>query len=262
MRRILMTALVALVVILGLATAVVASGGSDSSTVTRARLERSLPVVFSNLYVDQARLLGHPALTPESLNARAMCDKHGPDVADVGPGGDWICLMSWTDPKNPMPPEGYGKFELNVHSNDCYTAAGPTKLTGFLTLTDTHGREVTNPVFEFDGCFDPSGDNSPTGVEFPSVLTVTSTSLTTDAGGQSGLQVTCGTGNDGCSGSISAAAGTVPLGTIPVAMKEESTETLALPTPVPAGADQVTFEVHLTSGFGPPSPVTLPVQGR
>ena len=33
--------------------------------------------------------------------------------------------MSWTDPKVPMPPEGYGKFELNVHSNDCYTAGGP-----------------------------------------------------------------------------------------------------------------------------------------
>ncbi len=54
-----------------------------------------------------------------------------------------------------MPTEGYGKFELNVHSNDCYTAAGPTKLTGFLTITDAHGKEVTNPAFEFDGCFDP-----------------------------------------------------------------------------------------------------------
>ena len=24
--------------------------------------------------------------------------------------------------------------------------------------------DVPNPVFEFDGCFDPHGDNSPTGV--------------------------------------------------------------------------------------------------
>jgi hypothetical protein len=32
----------------------------------------------------------------------AMCDKHGADVADVGPGGDWNCLMSWTDPEVPM----------------------------------------------------------------------------------------------------------------------------------------------------------------
>ena len=69
-----------------------------------------------------------------------------------------------------MPPEGYGKFELNVHSNDCYTASGPSKLTGFLTITDARGREVTNPVFEFDGCFDPGGDNSRHRVVSPSAL--------------------------------------------------------------------------------------------
>jgi hypothetical protein len=262
MRRIIVIVLVTIVTILGLGTAVVAGGGSDSSTVTRARLERSLPLVFSNLYVDQARLLGRPDLTPQSLNAQAMCDKHGPDVADVGPGGDWICLMSWSDPKNPMPPEGYGKFELNVHSNDCYTAAGPTKLTGFLTLTDAHGREVTNPVFEFDGCFDPNGDDTATGVVFPSVLNVTSTTLSPDADGQSGLQVTCGTGSDGCSGSVTATADEEPIGTMQIHMKEESTATLALPKPVPAGADDVTFDVELTTGVGPTSPVTLPVQGQ
>ena len=56
-----------------------------------------------------------------------------------------------------MPPEGYGKFELNVHSNDCYTAGGPSKFVGLLTITDTHGNDVTNPAFEFDGAFDPDG---------------------------------------------------------------------------------------------------------
>ena len=43
-----------------------------------------------------------------------------------------------------MPPEGYGKFEVEVHSNGCYTAGGPSKLVGFQTITDTRGREVTN----------------------------------------------------------------------------------------------------------------------
>ena len=123
-------------------------------------------------------------MTARSLHAKAMCDKHGPDVADVGPGGDWVCLMSWTDPQVPMPPEGYGKFELNVHSNDCYTAGGPSKLTGFLTITDTRGREVTNPLFEFDGCFDPGADNSATGVFFPSLFAVTTTTLTPDDEGR------------------------------------------------------------------------------
>ncbi|GAA2113626.1 hypothetical protein GCM10009843_01500 [Nocardioides bigeumensis] len=68
-----------------------------------------------------------------------MCDKAGAENTDVGPGGDWVCLVNWTDPEVPMPNEGYGKFELNVHSNDCYTASGPSKLTGFVTMTDTSG---------------------------------------------------------------------------------------------------------------------------
>jgi hypothetical protein len=260
MRRTLLTILAALVAVVALGSVVVATSG-DASSVTRARLEKSLPVTFANLYVDQARLLGRNDLTPESLHATAMCDKHGPDVADVGPGGDWVCLMSWTDPDLPMPTEGYGKFELNVHSNDCYTAAGPTKLTGFLTLTDTRGREVTNPVFEFDGCFDPNGDNTPTGTLFPSLLSVTSTTLTPDSQGHIGLQVTCGTGSEGCSGTVTVTAGDVSLGTMPIDLKEESTAKLAVPEPVPDGATEVTFTVQMATGVGPTSPVTLPVQG-
>ena len=99
----------------------------------------------------------HPRFAPRQGDVRQARRRE----PDVGAGGDWNCLMSWTDPNVPMPAEGYGKFELNVHSNDCYTAGGPSKLTGFLTMTDTRGREVTNPVFEFDGCFDPNGDNTP-----------------------------------------------------------------------------------------------------
>jgi hypothetical protein len=258
-RRTALTVLAVLVVVGGLAAAAVATGG-DSSTVTRARLERSLPVVFSHLYADQATLLGHDGVTPASLHATAMCDKHGPDVADVGPGGDWICLMGWSDPADPMPPEGYGKFELNVHSNDCWTAAGPSKLTGFITLTDTHGREVTNPVFEFDGCFDPGGDTSATGTSYPSVLNVTSTEVTPTADGTVGVQLSCGTGSDGCRGTLSATAGRTDLGSVPFTVREEATTTVDLPTAVPAGAGEVTITVTASQGVGPSSAVTLPVQ--
>lgn len=258
-RRTVLTLLAVIVVIGGLGAAAVATGG-DSSTVTRARLERSLPVVFSNRYADQAALLGHAGVTPASVHATAMCDKHGPDVADVGPGGDWICLMGWSDPNVPMPPEGYGKFELNVHSNDCYTVSGPSKLTGFLTLTDANGDEVNNPVFEFDGCFDPSSDNTATATKYPSVLNVTSTRLTADVDGKVGLQLSCGTGSDGCSGSVSVKAGDTGLGTVPFTLREEATETLPIPTPVPSGADQVGFTISTTNGVGPSSTVTLPVQ--
>ena len=259
MRRTIIVILAALAVVIGLGAAVVAHGGG--STVTRARLERSLPATFANLYVNQAQLLGRTGLTPDSLQAKAMCDKHGPDVADVGPGGDWVCLMSWTDPQVPMPNEGYGKFELNVHSNDCYTAAGPTKLTGFLTLTNTAGKEVTNPVFEFDGCFDPNASNRATGVTFPSLFNSASPSVTPDSAGHIGVKMTCGTGSGGCRGTAVASVGTTDRGTVSVAVKEESTSTLAFSGSVPAGSKEVTVTIIMTEGVAGSSSVTVPVQG-
>ena len=135
-------------------------GGSD---ITRPRLERSLPVVFSRLYVQQANLLGHKGITAQNLHAKAQCDKGGPKTADVGPGANWICQMTWNDP-NVSSDNLPGKFEMNVHSNDCYTAGGPSKTVGTFTITDIHGNDVDNPVFEFDACFDPKSSNAPTGV--------------------------------------------------------------------------------------------------
>ena len=259
MRRMILTLLAVLLVVVAAGGAVLAAGSGDQSTVTRARLERSLPQVFANNYVRMTHLLGRHDVTPASLHARAMCDKHGPDVADVGPGGDWNCLMSWTDPEVPMPPEGYGKFELNVHANDCYTAGGPSKLVGFLTITDQHGDDVDNPVFEFDGCFDPSSSNEPTGVLFPSLLSVTSPSVSPGASGKVGVQVTCGTGSDGCAGTVTATAGGASLGAQQFTMKEEATDTIAFDTALPSGATEVTLTFTVTTGVGPPKPVTLPV---
>ena len=74
----------------------------------------------------------HPGpqdVTARSLHAKGDVRQARTPRADIGPGGDWVCLMSWTDPQVPMPPEGYGKFELNVHSNDCFTAGGPEQAT-------------------------------------------------------------------------------------------------------------------------------------
>lgn len=262
MRRIILTFIAAIAILAALGGTVVAASGGDSSTVTRPRLERSIATTFANLYAKKAAMQGRSGITPASLNTQAMCDKAGPANLDVGPGGDWVCLVGWTDPQNPMPPEGYGKFELNVHSNDCWSAGGPTKLNGFLTMTDKSGNVVTNPVFEFDGCFDPNGDNTPTGVVFQSTLTITSTVLTPDAQGNTGLQVSCGSGDQGCVGSIRVSDGTNSLGSIPVNLKEESTATLQLPQAVPAGTTELVFTPMLTTGFqpDPPKPVTLPVQ--
>jgi hypothetical protein len=155
-----------LAVLVGAAVALVALSACGSSDVTRARLERNLPQTFSNLYVQQAKLLGHKGVTVASLHAQAQCDKGGPKAPDHGPGADWICLMRWNDPNVPLP-DGSGKFELNVHSNDCYTAGGPSKLVGLITITDKNGKDVDNPVFEFDSCFDPKSSNKPTRANIP-----------------------------------------------------------------------------------------------
>jgi hypothetical protein len=127
-----------------------ACGGPD---VTRPRLEASLAPTFANLYVQQAGILGRPGVTVGSTAAKASCDRGGPKVTDVGPGADWICMVSFRDNKSA---KQNGKFEVQVRSNSCYTAGGPSKLIGLATISDRTGKDVANPVFEFDGCFDPA----------------------------------------------------------------------------------------------------------
>ena len=211
---------VAIVLIVG--AVVVALGSTSKSDVTKARLERSLPATFANRYVAQAKLLGHRGITVQSLKAKTSCDKGGPNVADQGPGADWICLMSWSDPNVPLP-DGAAKFELNVHSNDCYTAGGPSKFVGTLTITDAHGHDVPNPAFEFDGCFDPKTSNAPTGVDFAkpasasltptqqaaahAALTLPSGTMAADGKGVVAPSLHCSAGRDGCAGTLTATAG-------------------------------------------------------
>ncbi len=135
----------------GAAAALTAALASCAPDVTRPRVEASLGPVFANLYAQQQALLGHPGLTPAVVAPRASCDKGGPRVADEGAGSDWICMVRWADAAGKTQT---GKFELQVRSNGCYQAGGPSKLVGPLTIQATTGTYVTNPVFEFDGCFD------------------------------------------------------------------------------------------------------------
>jgi hypothetical protein len=218
MTRTVLTA-AALLAVTAVLVVVSSSKGSD---VTKARLERNLPVTFSNLYVQQAKLLGHNGITVQSLHAKASCDKGGDKGADRGPGSDWICMMSWDDPNVPLP-DGSAKFEVNAHSNDCYTAGGPSKFVGQLTITDAHGRDVTNPVFEFDSCFDPKTSNRPTGVDFskpasasltpsqqaaaPAAVTLPTGTMAADAKGAIAPSLNCSAGQAGCAGTLTATAG-------------------------------------------------------
>lgn len=260
----------AIIIVVLAALAAVASGGQ--SDVTKARLERNLPATFANNYVQQAAILGHKGISVRSLHARASCDKGGPKVADVGPGADWTCLMAWSDPNVPLP-DGAAKFELNVHANDCFTAGGPSKFVGTLAITDTRGKDVTNPVFEFDSCFDPKASDTPTGVTFDkpaassqtpaqqaassAVLSLPSGTMAADTSGKIAPTLTCSVGKDGCAGTLEARAGgrTVTT-TYAVAADDHQPVTLALPkgttgpltlkaTPVIGTAYQPTSTIRL-----------------
>ncbi len=127
--------------------------GCGTTDITKTRVENAIAPTFANLYVQQATILGHPGVTVASTAASANCDRGGPKVADKGPGADWICMIHFIDDTHTAQD---GKFELQIKANSCYTAGGPSKLVGLVTITDTHGHDVPNPVFEFDGCFDPN----------------------------------------------------------------------------------------------------------
>ena len=238
------------------------------STVTRARLERTLPPTFARLYVQQARILGHKGVTVQSLHARAECDKGGPNVADQGPGNNWICLMKWHDPnidETLLP----GKFELNVHGNDCFTAGGPSKIVGLAAITDTRGKDVMNPVFEFDGCFDSRASNKPTGVIFPTTTTSTSSTPTPAAlslphqadrsvrTGRIRLVLTCSAGDGGCAGTI-AAQDHLGRETYVLAPGKTAAITFVLGARTPPASLRVT--VTPVIGTGPAATVSLPVR--
>jgi hypothetical protein len=270
-RRTLLTAAAVLLV----GAAVVALGSRSTSDVTKARLERSLPATFSNLYVQQAKVLGHNGITVRSLHAKASCDKGGPNVADHGPGSDWICLMAWSDPNVPLP-DGSAKFEVNAHSNDCYTAGGPSKFVGQLTIPDVHGHDVSNPVFEFDGCFDPKSSNKPTGVDFAkpvsasltptqqaaghAALTLPSGTMAADATGAVAPTLTCSTGHDGCAGTLTASAGGKTVTTdYVVGPDDHQPIKLALP---PGTTGPVTLKATPVIGTAPKPASTVVLVGR
>ncbi len=207
----------AVVVVVGAGVLVTAS----KSSVTRARLERDLPQTFANRYLAQAKLLGHKGVTVQSMQPKAQCYKGVPNVSDQGSGaGVWLCYMRWHDPnvdETLMP----GKFELNVHSNSCYSITGPSRLLGLLTITDKTGKDVINPVAEFDSCFDPHKSDKPTGntdlvptaasPTGPAALSIATTPVRPDSRETIRPALICSPGQEGCGGTIAATVNGQPL---------------------------------------------------
>ena len=147
----LLTRILATGLAIAAAATLTAFGSND---VTKTRIERSLAPTFANLYVQRSLILGETGVTTAGVTATASCDRGGPKVPDVGPGADWICMVTYHDDHNQVQ---NGKFELQVKADCTYVAGGPSKLVGLATITNTAGKDAPNPAFEFDGAFDPHG---------------------------------------------------------------------------------------------------------
>lgn len=140
----------ALTALLAVPAALALSACSSGPDVTAARVQSSVGPAFQHLYQDRLPLLPHVKATGVTYDP--TCKRTTPGTNDVGPGADWVCLVSYVDETGQKQD---GKIEVQVHSNSCWTAGASSKLVGTNTLTDSTGKVVDNPVFEFDGCFDP-----------------------------------------------------------------------------------------------------------
>lgn len=138
--------------VLAVAAVFAATAGRGGEDITKGRIEHAIGPTFANLYVQRSAILGKTGVTVAAIDQHTVCDRGGPKVPDVGPGPNWVCMITFVDDAGQRQE---GKFEVKVAADATYVAGGPSKLVGLATITDTHGNDVTNPAFEFDGAFDP-----------------------------------------------------------------------------------------------------------
>jgi ABC-2 type transport system permease protein len=153
-RRVLVQAVLPLVAVFALAVGVIALATSPSgSGIDRVKLDRSLGTVFAHLYRMQTRELHRPAVTEAEMRTGAACDKGGSLVADVGPGNDWRCVVTWH--LSGTAAIGSAVYELDVSPDGRYVADGdgPQEVNGFFQLHTVTG-DVPNPLWQFDGSID------------------------------------------------------------------------------------------------------------
>jgi hypothetical protein len=126
--------------------------GCGTSGITDDRLNNAVAPTFANLYVLQQSLRGRK-VTAASMHAKAVCTKGGPSTADRGAGNDWVCAVTWF--KTGPDITETASYQVHVQTNGCYTADGdgPADLNGQQMIVAADGATVTNPLWEFDGCF-------------------------------------------------------------------------------------------------------------
>jgi ABC-2 type transport system permease protein len=138
---------------LGVCAFVIACGDRG---VTKSRVEIDVARTFANLVRVQTRVLVGVTIDASTLRATAACKKVTPE-GDVRGAGDWRCAISWYVPGRDVPVQD--SFDVAVAPDGCYTATADAEAhVGGPTLKTREGRRVTNVVYAFDGCFDPTRD--------------------------------------------------------------------------------------------------------
>ncbi len=131
-------------------------GGCGSTGLSQARLDTAISRTFANLWILQQTEQGHPHPRTDALRSRAACVKGSPSVPQHGAGSDWVCSIVWLvdGPATSVT----ALYNLNLRTNGCYTADGdgPVAVNGSRTVTTAAGTIAINPLWSFDGCFDPA----------------------------------------------------------------------------------------------------------
>lgn len=139
-----------------LAGAVVTLGltGCGPTPITAQKLQASIAPTFSSLYVQEQVAQGNPPPVEKDLHTSADCLKGTPGDTQQGAGNDWVCHVTYVvaGPGTRV----VASYTVDVQTNGCYAADGdgPTSLNGSRTITGPSYRQVLNPLWLINGCFD------------------------------------------------------------------------------------------------------------
>lgn len=153
-RRVLVGAVLPLAVLFAITVAAIAGATPASgSGIDSTKLDRSLGTAFAHIYRMQTAELRRPDVTEAQLRSGASCHKGGGLVADVGPGNDWRCVVTWHLPGSAA--VGSAIYQLDVAPDGHYVADGdgPQEVNGFFQVHTSSG-DVPNPLWQFNGSID------------------------------------------------------------------------------------------------------------
>jgi hypothetical protein len=129
-------------------TATVGLSGCSGSGITSGRVSAAVGPAFARLYEVQQHQLGKAVVNqPDGV---ANCARGNTSSPRHGAGDDWVCILNFPFPDGHVQPINY---DVQVAPSGCYTAAGPAQVVGPQQQRTPSGT-TTNPLFEFDGCFD------------------------------------------------------------------------------------------------------------